>query len=287
MSNNIQTLTVIGSGTMGHQIALLGALAGYETTVQDINPEALIRARQSVERLLEERVKKGKLSLESMASALQKLHWTTSLEEATQHTQFVIEAIVEKLDVKQALFRELDHMASPEAILATNSSTIVSSKLASVTQRPDRVLNMHFFYPPLVMDMVEIVMNEQTSQETAQAALQMCQRMGRTAVLLRKEISGFIANRILGAIVREAAFLYEEGIADFESIDLVVKKALGHPMGPFELMDLSGLDVFLYVMEQQYAESNNPSDLPPRFLQEKVARGELGRKTGNGFYTYK
>lgn len=170
--------------------------------------------------------------------------------------------------------------------MATNSSTIVNSKIADVTSRPDKVCNMHFFFPPLVMDCVEVVMSKATSEETAQVTLDVCTKMNRTGVLLRKEISGFVANRILGALQKEAMSLYEQGIADFKDIDRIVTKSLRHPLGPFQLMDLSGIDVINLVMKQQYAESQDPEDRPPRFLEEKVEKGELGRKTGKGFYEY-
>lgn len=283
---NIERLTVVGAGSMGHQIAMLGALAGYETNLQDISQDALNTAQTKHTDIMEKWVKKGKISKEVSRKAFQKLHFTTDLQEAAAEADLVIEAVVEKLDVKRQVFARLDEIVPSHAILATNSSTIVSSLIADVTSRPEKVCNMHFFFPPLVMDCVEVVKGEHTSEATATIAMDVCDKMNRTAVLLQKEISGFIANRILFAIQKEAMSLYEGGYADFKDIDKITKKALNHPIGPFELMDLSGIDVGYYVMQQQYEETGDPKDKPSRTLTEKMEAGELGRKTGKGFYTY-
>jgi 3-hydroxybutyryl-CoA dehydrogenase len=283
---NIQHIAVIGAGSMGHQIAMLCALGGYETTLQDIQEQALQRAKTLLEDIMNKWVNKGKISEEKKDAAFARLSFTTSLEEAVKDADFVIEAVVEKLDVKREVFSQLDRLAPPHAILATNSSTIVNSLIADVTARPDKVINMHFFFPPLVMDCVEVVMSEQTSEETAQTTMNVCKQINRTGVLLRKEISGFVANRILGAIHREALELYEKGIADFKDIDFICKKALHHPIGPFELMDLSGNDVVYYVMQQRYAETGDLADKPFASIEEKVKQGHLGRKTGRGWYVY-
>ncbi len=282
----IKQIAVVGAGSMGHQIAMLGALAGYETYLQDISEDSLNAAESKLRDIMNRWVEKGKLSAEEYEGAFERLHQTTSLEEAAVDADLVIEAVIEKLGVKREVFAELDHIAPSHAILATNSSTIVSSLIADATSRPDKVCNMHFFFPALVMDCVEVVKGDHTSDETAKTVMQVCEQMGRTATLLKKEISGFVANRILFAIQKEAMSLYEGGYADFEDIDTIVRKALNHPVGPFELMDLSGLDVGYYVMQQQYEETGDPKDRPSQTLVEKVESGELGRKTGKGFYTY-
>lgn len=283
---NIEKLTVIGAGSMGHQIAMLGALAGYETNLQDISEDSLDNARTKLTDIMKKWVKKGKITEEVRKEAFQKLHFTTDLQEAAAEADLVIEAVVEKLDVKRKVFAQLDEIVPSHTILATNSSTIVSSLIADATTRPEKVCNMHFFFPPLVMDCVEVVKGEHTSEETVTVSMEVCDRMNRTAVLLQKEISGFIANRILFAIQKEAMSLYEGGYADFEDIDKITKKALNHPVGPFELMDLSGIDVGYYVMQQHYEETGDPKDKPSRTLTKKMEAGELGRKTGKGFYTY-
>lgn len=283
---DIKNICVVGSGSMGHQIAMLCALAGYNTKVQDIREESLIKAHSTLMDIMAKWVAKGKISEEAKDAAFDRLTFTTSLEEAAGDADFVIEAVIEKLEAKRDVFARLDKITPSHAILATNSSTIVSSLIASATSRPDKVCNMHFFFPPLVMDCVEVVMSGQTSEETAQITMDLCEKINRTAVLLRKEISGFVANRILGALTKEALKLYEEGIADFKDIDLVCTKALNHPIGPFALMDLSGIDVVHYVQLQRYAETGDPEDKPAACIEEKVKAGTLGRKTGKGWYDY-
>ncbi|MBN8207851.1 3-hydroxyacyl-CoA dehydrogenase family protein [Bacillus sp. NTK071] len=287
MSNKeIKNISVLGAGSMGHQIGMLCALGGYETTIQDINEVALKNAGEKLEGIMTKWVKKDKITEEMKEDAFNRLHFTTSLEEAAVKADFIIEAIVEKLDVKREVFQKLDELAAPDVIFASNSSTIVNSLIASVTNRKDKVVNMHFFFPPLVMDCVEVVMSDATSEETAKMTMDVCERINRTGVLLKKEISGFVANRILGALQKEAMYLYEEGIADFKDIDLICRKALNHPIGPFELMDLSGIDVGYYVMQQRYNETGNPEDKPSKAIEDKVKAGTLGRKTGKGWYTY-
>jgi 3-hydroxybutyryl-CoA dehydrogenase len=287
LTNQVQSICVVGAGQMGHQIAMLSALAGFETVIQDVNANALRKAKSTLHTIMDKWETKGKISSETKTEAFQRLTFSTDLLQSVQHADFIIEAIVEKLDAKQELFRKLDEYAKPDAIFASNSSTIVNSLLAEVTNRPDKVVNMHFFFPPLVMDCVEVVKSEQTSELTAQITMFVCEKMNRTAVLLQKEISGFIANRILGALQREAVYLYENGYADYKDIDRICKKALSHPIGPFELMDLSGIDVGYFVMQQRFSETGDPSDRPAACIEEKVKQGHLGRKTGKGWYEYK
>lgn len=283
---DIKRITVIGAGQMGHQIAMLCALGEFETKIQDVEEKPLKLAEQKLNAIMDKWVLKGKISEEQKVAAFSRLSFTTSLEEAACDADFVIEAIVEKLNVKKEVFSKLDQLTPSHAILATNSSTIVNSLIGEVTSRPDKIVNMHFFFPPLVMDCVEVVMSEQTSEETARLTMELSEKINRTAVLLKKEISGFIANRILGALQREAVFLYENGYAEYRDIDIICKKALNHPIGPFELMDLSGIDVGYYVMEQRYKETGDPADKPFACIEEKVKAGHLGRKTGKGWYEY-
>ncbi|MET1177794.1 3-hydroxyacyl-CoA dehydrogenase family protein [Peribacillus simplex] len=285
-NKQIQSITVIGAGQMGHQIAMLAALGGYETILQDVQGDALNTAQEKLEVILTKWVQKGKLSEDRKLAAFNRLQYTTDLEKAASGADLIIEAVVEKIDVKREVFARLEELTPAETIFATNSSTIVNSLIASVTNRPDKFINMHFFFPPLIMDCVEVVMSDQTSEETARLAMEVTEKMNRTGVLLRKEISGFVANRILGALQREALYLYEEGIVDYKDIDLICRKALGHPIGPFELMDLSGIDVGYFVMQQRYNETGNPEDKPNACIEEKVNKGHLGRKTGKGWYDY-
>ena len=285
-ANPVQRLCVVGAGTMGHQIGMLGALAGCATTVVDVQPEALERAQASNRAHMARSVERGRVTAADVAQAFERLRWTTRLEEGAGDADFVIEAVIERLEDKQAVFTALDRAAPAHAVLATNSSTIRSSLLAPATRRADRVCNMHFFNPPLVMELVEVVMHPDTSPETAEAAMALARRMGRTPVLIRKEMPGFVVNRILWALVDEAVRLYEAGVASFEDIDVAVKKGLRHPMGPFELMDFNGIDVAYNVRMQRFRETGDPANRPPRSIVERYERKEWGRKTGKGWYSY-
>jgi len=283
---DIKKICVIGAGNMGHQIAICAALAGYEVTCTDISKEMLDKAEAFAKTYLPERVAKGKLSQEKADMAMDKLKFTQSLEEAAGDADYVIEAAVEKMDIKLKLFADLDRIAPPHAILATNSSFIVSSKVAPATKRPDKVCNMHFFNPALVMKLVEVVQGPHTSTETAQVTMDLCAKMGKTAVWLKKEIYGFLVNRILGALHAEAVFLADMGIATPEEIDVAVVNALGHPMGPFRLMDLTGIDLGYYIGMERYQETMDPKDKPSPLIVEKFVKKEWGKKTGKGFYSY-
>ncbi|MFC4768997.1 3-hydroxyacyl-CoA dehydrogenase family protein [Effusibacillus consociatus] len=283
---NVRTVAVIGAGAMGAQIAMLCALAGYKTYLQDISESSLQKAHESLQFQLNRRVEKKRVTETESKMAFARLHMMTDLSEAVKTADFVIEAIVEKLDDKRELFAKLDELAPKHAILATNSSTIVNSMIAPFTKRPDKVCNIHFFNPPLKMDLVEVVTSGETSEETAEIAVELVKRLGKTPILLRKEISGFVANRLLGAMVREALHLLEQGIATHEEIDLAAKEALGHPIGPFALMDMTGIDVNYYMQLQQYQETGDPNLKPSRIIQQKFEKGEFGRKAGKGFYSY-
>ena len=284
--NGVRRLCVVGAGTMGHQIAMLGALAGCVTTVVDVRPEALEQAQASNRAHMARWVERGRRSEAEVAQAFERLRWTTHLEDGARDADFILEAVIERLEDKQAVFKAVDRVAPPHAVLATNSSTIRSSLLAAVTARPDRVCNMHFFNPPLVMELVEVVKHPGTADATVESTMTLARRMGRTPVLVKKEIPGFVVNRILWALVDEAVRLYEGGIASFEDIDLAVKKGLRHPMGPFELMDFNGIDVAYHVRMQRFQETGDPQAQPPRSIVERYDRGDWGRKTGKGWYSY-
>jgi len=282
----IQKICVVGAGNMGHQIALCAALAGYRVKCTDIDPGVLQKAEQFADTYLPERVAKGKLSEEAARQARANLTFTTSLEEAAGDADFVIEAILEKLELKRQLFARLDKITPPHAVLVTNSSFIVSSKIADATGRPEKVCNMHFFNPALVMKLVEVVKGPHVSDETAQTVMEVSKSMGKVPVLLKKEIYGFLVNRILAAINHEALYLYDMGIASYEDIDTAVVLALGHPMGPFRLMDLTGIDLSYYIGMERYRETGDPAHKPSPIIVEKFIKKEWGRKTGKGFYDY-
>jgi 3-hydroxybutyryl-CoA dehydrogenase len=286
LKNSINRITIIGSGVMGSQIAMVSALAGKEVYLQDINEESLKKAEESLTGHMKKRVAKGKLSSQEVNEAFSRLHYVTSLKEAVKETDFVIEAIVEKVEAKRQLFTEVDRLAPEHTIIATNSSTIVSSKLADVTNRPDKVCNVHFFNPVLVMELVEVVKGPHTSEETANKAVELVKQIKKTPILLKKEISGFVANRILGKLIDEAIYLLENDIATVEEIDLACTKALNHPIGPFALLDLTGIDVNFNIRQILYEETGDDSQKPQKIIVEKYSNGEYGRKTGKGFYSY-
>lgn len=285
-SHGVNNICVVGAGNMGHQIALAAALAGFRVSCVDINQEALDKAMEFTRNYLPGRVAKGKLSEEAARQAQDNLSFTTELEEGAQDADLVIEAVVEKLAVKRQVFAQLDEMCPAHAILATNSSYIVSSKIADATKRPEKVCNMHFFVPALVMKLVEVVKGPHTSQGTVDTVMQVAEQMGKIPVLLQKEIYGFLVNRFVAAIKNEALYLYDMGIASHEDIDKAVVHALGHPMGPFRLMDLTGIDLTYHVAMERYQETGDPRHKPSPIIVEKYVNKEWGRKTGKGFYDY-
>jgi 3-hydroxybutyryl-CoA dehydrogenase len=285
--DQIKTICVVGAGNMGHQIAINSAIHGFDTWCTDVSQAALDKALAFSKEYLPGRVTKGRLTQEQADAAAAKLHFTQDLRTAAGNAGFVIEAAVERLQVKRELFTRLDEYAPPHAILATNSSFIVSSKVADATKRPDKVCNMHFFNPALVMKVVEVVRGPHTSEETANITFGLCQRMGKTPVMINKEIYGFVVNRILGALNHEAFFLAENGYASFSDIDIAVEGALNHPMGPFRLMDLTGIDLSYDIGNERFAETGDPADKPSPLVVERYQAGDYGRKTGKGFYNYK
>jgi 3-hydroxybutyryl-CoA dehydrogenase len=282
----VKKILVVGSGAMGSQIGMVCSLAGYEVIIHDIDEGMLEKAREQLGKRMSRNVEKGRMEQEEVDAAFDRMSFTTELENAASEADFVLEAAVEKLDIKREIFAKLDEVAPEHAILATNSSTIVSSQVADATNRPDRVCNMHFFNPALVMKCVEVVRNPKTSDATVETTVELTRRIGKAPVVLNKEIPGFVANRILNAVRDEAISLYENGIASVEDIDTACKTALGYPMGPFELMDLTGIDIGYYVKMARYEESGDPKDKPSKSVVEKVEKGELGRKTGKGWYEY-
>ena len=279
-------LTVVGARSMGAQIAQQAALHGIEVALHDKDGTQLQRALESNRGHLARRVEKGKLSKQEAEAAVNRVHATTDLGEATDRAAFVIEAVFEHLELKRSIFRELDEVTRADAVLASNSSTMGISKIADVTRRPDRCLNMHFFYPVLVMDLVEIVRGPLTSDETVERATVLAREMARTPVLLNKEIDGFIVNRILHAATQEAYRLLDAGVASFQDIDTAVEKGLNWPMGPFRLGDFSGLDVTYNARLHMYRVTGDERYKPSPQLEAKVRAGKLGRKTGEGWYTY-
>ncbi|MDY6055964.1 3-hydroxyacyl-CoA dehydrogenase family protein [Micrococcus sp.] len=282
----IQHVTVLGAGTMGSQIAMVSALAGFSTTCVDIAAEPLERARQELWRRVDRDVEKGRRTAEDVAAAKERLSFSTDRDAVVAHTDLVIEAAVENLEVKREIFASMDQVAPEHTILTTNSSNIVSSKVADATGRPEKVCNMHFFNPALVMQAVEVVPNGQTSAQTVATVKALAEAFGKTVVELKREIPGFVANRMVAALRKEALDLLDAGVADVESIDAAAKAALNHPMGPFELMDLVGIDVAYLIRQAEYEQTGDEASLPHPLLKAKYESGDYGRKTGKGWYTY-
>jgi 3-hydroxybutyryl-CoA dehydrogenase len=271
---------------MGAQIAQQAALHGLEVRLHDESDEQLRKATESNRGHLLRRVEKGRLGQDDMDAALRRVHPIGALEEAVHGADFVIEAVFEDLEVKRAIFSDLDRLAASNAVLASNSSTIGISKIASSTARADHCVNMHFFYPVLVMDLVEVVRGPATSNETVARAMAVAREMGRTAVLLNKEIDGFIVNRILYAATQEAYRLLDAEVATFEDIDIAVEKGLHWPLGPFRLGDFSGLDVTYKARLHMFEATGDERYRPSPQLEAKVNARKLGRKTGEGWYRY-
>jgi 3-hydroxybutyryl-CoA dehydrogenase len=279
-------LAVVGGGGMGSQIAQQAALHRVEVRLQDVSPEQLAKAVEQNRSLLQRRVEKGRLAQDEADAAVARVRTTTDLAEAAAEAEIVIEAIVERLEAKREVFAELDRLCPRETVLASNSSTMPISRIASATGRADRCCNLHFFFPVLVMELCEVVRGPQTSDSTVSLAMDFVREMGRVPVLLNREIEGFIVNRILHHASQEAYRLLDAGVASFEDIDTAVEKGLNWPLGPFRLGDLSGLDVTYNARRHVFETTGDPKYRPSESLRRKVEEGKLGRKTGEGWYRY-
>lgn len=271
---------------MGSQIAQQIALHGLSVSLFDQNPEQLQRAMASNRGYLERRVDKGTLEPLAFDQALARVEPFDDLDRAVAGTSMVIEAIVEDLGSKQALFLQLDDLTPSETVLATNSSSMTVSQIASLLRGRQRVIALHFFNPVLVMRLVEIAPAPFTETALIERAVAFVESIDRVPVVLDREIEGLLANRIIAAIRREAFWLVEEGYATPEAIDTAIELGLRHPMGPFRLADFNGLDVVLAIQERRFERTGDPLDRPPERLQTLVAAGKLGRKAGAGFYDY-
>jgi 3-hydroxybutyryl-CoA dehydrogenase len=284
--DDVKRICVVGAGNMGHQISTLCAIKGYKTTCTDISEEMLKKADAFVDDYLEKRVQKGKMSQEQAGAARANIQFIPSLEESVKEVDYVIEAAVEVLDIKRKLFADLDRLAPAHTILATNSSFIVSSRIADVTRRPEKVINLHFFNPALVMKLVEVVQGAHVSDETREISMALCEKLDKVAVHIKKEVDGFLLNRIFRVISKEAMWMLEMGVASLEDIDKACVFGAGHPMGPFTLMDLTGIDLTYIAEMEAFRNTGDRADLPNPKLVEHYVKGEYGRKTGKGWYDY-
>jgi len=280
-------LLVLGAGTMGAQIAQQAALCGVDVTLVDVDAAQLDRAVSSNRGHLQRRVDKGRLDAADLEAALSRVRTSTDVAASARESAWAIEAIVEEVDAKRDAFALLDRHLPAHAGIATNSSNIVVSRVATATGRPELCCNMHFFHPVLVMDLCEVVRGPQTSEETMQRAVDWSRRMQRTPVVIQHEIDGFVVNRILGAYSREAFLLLAERVASVADIDTAARAGLNWPMGPFQLADLSGVDTVLNVRRDRMLREHQPGDeATVAILEGLVAAGRLGRKSGQGFYDY-
>jgi 3-hydroxybutyryl-CoA dehydrogenase len=284
--NDIKKICVVGAGNMGHQISLLCAIHGYKTICTDVVPEILKKAEKFADTYLPGRVEKGKMTKEVADQARKNISFTLDLKEAVKDVDYIIEAATEVLDIKRKIFADMDRLAPAHAILATNSSYIVSSLIADATKRPSKVVNMHFFNPALVMKLVEVVKGPHVSDETAKVTMDLSEKLEKIPVLLKKEVDGFLLNRIFRVIRREALWLLEMGVASFEDIDKACVYGAGHPMGPFRLNDLTGIDLNYIMSMEQFKKTGDFADLPTPSVVERYAKGHYGEKTGKGWYDY-
>ena len=283
--SQIIRVVVIGAGTMGHGIAQVAAMAGYETRLTDANADALAVACDRIQSNLAGAVARGKMTQAQLEAATATLMPLTDLHTAVRGADLVIEAVVEDLSVKQALFQQLDIVVSDGTILATNTSSLSVTRIAEATKRPGRVIGMHFFNPVHIMKLVEVVTHPGCDQSVVRDVRASAERMGKTTILVR-DTPGFASSRLGVVLGLEAMRMLEEGVASAVDIDTAMELGYGHPMGPLRLSDLVGLDVRLKIAEYLYRELREPKFEPPRILLEKVQRGELGKKTGRGSYEW-
>lgn len=281
----MKNIVVIGAGTMGNGIAHTFAQTGFKVNLVDVSNEALEKGLKTITANLDRIVAKGKLTEEQKSSTLANISTFTKLEDAATNADLIVEAATENLDLKLKIFRQMDELAPENCILATNTSSISITKIASVTNRPEKVIGMHFMNPVPIMKLVEIIKGYSTSGETFEAVYEMSKNLGKTPVEVN-DYPGFVANRILMPMINESIETLYNGVAGVEEIDTVMKLGMAHPMGPLQLADFIGLDVCLAILNVMYDGFKNPKYAPNPLLVNMVTAGKLGVKSGEGFYDY-
>lgn len=278
-------LFVVGAGLMGSGIAQVAASAGWTVVLRDVTDEALSGGVTGIEKSLDRFLAKGMVSEAERNAALRLITTTTNLEAAAE-ADIVVEAVFERLEVKHEVFRALDSICKPEAVLATNTSAIPITKIAAATKRPESVVGTHFFSPVPMMRLVELVRGHRTSDTTLQTARDFAEGLGKTCIVVNRDVAGFVTTRLISALAMEAIKLYESGVASAEDIDTACKLGFGHAMGPLATLDLTGTDILRDATMNIYTEGADPKFYPPELLSRMVDAGELGRKSGKGFFDY-
>ena len=281
----IKKIGVVGAGTMGNGIAQIASQIGCDVVMRDIETRFVEGGMKNIDKFLSRSVEKGKIAADQKDEIIGRIKGTTDMAEL-EDVDFVIEAVIEDMDLKKEVFKELDGLVRPEVILATNTSSMSITEIAASTNRPDKVCGMHFFNPVPLMRLVEIIRGYATSDETITITRELAEKMGKVTVEVKKDSPGFIVNRIMIPHMLEAIKIVEEGIASIEDVDTAVKNGLNYPMGPFELMDLTGIDIAYFVTEYFYKELNKESKwAAPNLLKTMVRAGKLGKKSGGGWYS--
>lgn len=280
-----QHVAVIGAGLMGSGIAQVAATAGIDVTLRDVTDAALQRGKDAIEKSLTRFAQKGKLADSDVGSALGRITLTTDLD-AAANADLVVEAVFESLEVKRELFQSLDTICQDGAVLASNTSAIPITQIAAATERPEWVVGTHFFSPVPMMALCELVRGYKTSDETLATARAFAERIGKTCIVVNRDVAGFVTTRLISALANEAVRLLETGVATAEDIDTACKLGFGHAMGPLATLDLTGVDIMRNAGNNIYNDTRDPKFAPPELLSRMVVAGDLGRKSGRGFYSY-
>ncbi len=278
-------IMIIGAGLMGSGIAQVSAVAGYEVVLRDISDDALQRGTQGIAASLARFAQKGRLSEADAAAALERIVTTTDLEAAAE-ADIVVEAVFESVEVKRELFGVLDRLAGADAVLATNTSAIPITTIAAATARPEAVVGTHFFSPVPMMKLCELVRGYKTSDETLDRARRFAENIGKTCIVVNRDVAGFVTTRLIAALTMEAVRLVENGVATAEDVDVACRLGFGHAMGPLTTADLTGIDIMTNAAANIYADTQDEKFAPPELLRRMVTAGDLGRKSGQGFYPY-